>query len=246
MIENPPPPWKFLSGGLAFSHNALVFYLRLLCVFICVCVSAFSCLPASAVAWNAAAGDIRSCCTHSHTQGASGSCALGRGNNLIYWGIPRHIDQNSVKLTPPHFLFWWKSVYRVIRCPEVDFDLPRPLRSTVSELMPRAFSRGHVKQDNLWRSIALRPMHIINQKCISTWSQWVKEHFCDLHLKNLMTSYIFLFSAYTPFPKKCFFFYCILKFEHLSCDKKKIGGVFFRKIFLIISYKPVAAPAPRQ
>ena len=64
----------------------------------------------------------------------------GGNEGIRKWGIPRQINHG---LTPPHFLFWWNFVYRVIRCPEVDFDLPRLLRSTVSELYPRAFSRGH-------------------------------------------------------------------------------------------------------
>ena len=33
---------------------------------------------------------------------------------------------------------------------------------------------------------------------------------------------IYFFSCLYPFPpKKVLFFYCILKFENLSCDKKK-------------------------
>ena len=46
------------------------------------------------------------------------------------------------------------------------------------------YSLGHFRevtlQDNLWRPVAPRPMHRIHHKCISTWSQWVKEHFRNL------------------------------------------------------------------
>ena len=101
----------------------------------------------------------------------------------------------------------------------------------------QSYSLGHFRevtlQDNLWRPIAPKSMHRIHQICISTWSQWVKEHFCYLRLKKWIFWWRHIFFCYLPIPltpKKFWLFDCILKFDNLSWAEKKIGGVFFRKI----------------
>ena len=115
----------------------------------------------------------------------------------------------------------------------------------------QSYSLGHFRkvtlQDNLWRPIASKPMHRIHQKCISTWLQWVKEHLCDLLMwssffkkiifKFLMTSYIFHFPAYTPFPP--IFFAASWSLTICLETRKKFDGCSFEKKYLYLFFKNI-------
>ena len=154
--------------------------------------------------------------------------------HCIIWGIPQQFDQNSVKLTPPHFLFWWTFLQGDPVPWIFILTFPDPWGQRF-----QSYSLGHFRevtlQDNLWRPIAPKPMHRTHQKCTSTWSQWVEEHFCDHRLKKneFFDDFIyFSFSYLYPFPQRRFCFLAAFWSLNICLEMRtKLEGCSFENIF---------------